>query len=90
MNDPNYKDCVSRFLRETCCFSELAHVPVNELFEIFKIWCAKSNLHPRMVHNFSTAVVSHKGVFFDIQQHGGVIRRVFIGVSSDKRMCNAA
>ncbi len=90
MDDKEYQDQVSRFLQEKCCVVEGAVEPVNELFTQFMEWCTANHLTSRMIQKFSMAVVSHNGIYFDIQRHKGIIRRVFIGVSSKKHLCKAA
>ena len=90
MNGDDHAATVHRFLEETCCFSPLAVAPVNELFEAFRTWCAERGLRPGMVQRFSTAVVSRKGVYFDLRDHGGTFRRVFVGVSAQRCLCSAA
>jgi hypothetical protein len=90
MDDNHYQDQVSRFLHDNCCFVEGAVEPVNELFAQFMEWCTAHRVPSRMIQKFSMAVVSHNGIYFDIQRHKGVIRRVFVGVSSKKHLCRAA
>lgn len=90
MDAVNYEHVVNRFLDERCCLAEGATVPVNVLFEAFKIWCFQRNASPRMVQNFASAVVARKGIFFDLQAYKGGFRRVFVGISLDQRLCRAA
>ncbi|MFZ7125000.1 MAG: hypothetical protein ACOWWM_02455 [Desulfobacterales bacterium] len=90
MSEHDYNDTVDRFLEERCCFIALGIEPVNELFDQFKEWCADLEIHPRMVQNFSSAVIRREGVYFDIQPYKGHYRRVFVGISANRYVCRVA